>query len=72
MLRHDGALLKHGRVCVPNDLMLRNAILDEAHSSNYAMHFGSIKIYRTLKEYYWWLGMKREIVEYVAKCFVCQ
>ena len=41
-------------------------------SSAYAMHPGSTKMYRTLKEYYWWSRMKREVVEYVSKCFICQ
>ena len=29
-------------------------------------------MYRDLKERYWWVGMKREIAEYVAQCDVCQ
>ena len=71
-VRSDGALLKQGRLCVPNDASLKNAILEEAHSSAYALHPGSTKMYRTLKGYYWWPGMKREIAECVAKCLVCQ
>ncbi|TYK14495.1 putative polyprotein [Cucumis melo var. makuwa] len=30
------------------------------------------KVYRTLKKTYWWSGMKREIVEYVDRCLICQ
>ncbi|XP_059654941.1 uncharacterized protein LOC132301729 [Cornus florida] len=48
----------------------REDILDEAHNSIYAMHLGSSKMYRDLKEFYWWNNMKREIVEFVAKCLV--
>ena len=51
---------------------LKRQILEEAHISSYVMHPGSTKMYRTLKEYYWWLGMKREVAEYVSKCFICQ
>ncbi|XP_024164285.1 uncharacterized protein LOC112171315 [Rosa chinensis] len=29
-------------------------------------------MYRTLKEYYWWPNMKREIAAFVSKCLVCQ
>ena len=29
-------------------------------------------MYRDLRENYWWPGMKREISEFVGKCFVCQ
>ena len=49
------------RVCVLNFDGLRKAIMEEAHCSTYAMHFGSIKMYITIKENYWWLGIKREI-----------
>lgn len=50
--RSDGALLKHDRVCVPRDDVLKNAILEEAHNSAYALHPSSTKMYRTLKQYY--------------------
>ena len=38
---------------------LKRDIMEEAHSSAYAMHPGSTKMYRTLKEHYWWNGMKK-------------
>ncbi|KAA0042134.1 DNA/RNA polymerases superfamily protein [Cucumis melo var. makuwa] len=71
-LRTDGAIVKQGRLCVPNISELKNAILEEAHSSAYAMHPGSTKMYRTLKKTYWWSGMKQEITEYVDRCLICQ
>ncbi|TYK24155.1 Transposon Ty3-G Gag-Pol polyprotein [Cucumis melo var. makuwa] len=40
-------------LCVPSDQAIKD-ILEEAHSSTYAMHPGSTKIYRTLKKHYWW------------------
>ena len=70
-IRDDGALVIGFRLCVPTAEELKRQVLEEAHSSNYAMHPGSTKMYRTLKEYYWWSGMKREVVEYVSKCFIC-
>ncbi|KAA0041710.1 putative retroelement [Cucumis melo var. makuwa] len=39
-LRTDGTIVKQGRLCVPNISELKNAILEEAHSSAYAMHPG--------------------------------
>ena len=71
-IRDDGALVIGSRLCVPATEELKRQILEEAHSSAYAMHPGSTKMYRALKEYYWWLGMKREVAEYVSKCFICQ
>ena len=37
-----------------------------------SMHPGTTKMYRDLKKYFWWLGMKREMVEYMARYFTCQ
>ncbi|XP_050935179.1 uncharacterized protein LOC127143922 [Cucumis melo] len=69
-LRGDGALMKYDRLCVPNGQVIKDQILEEAHSSAYAMHPRSTKMYRTLKKHYWWPGMKREISEYVPKCLI--
>ena len=44
---------------------LRKMIMEEAHCSAYAMHPGSTKMYRTIKENYWWSGMKRDSRIYV-------
>ncbi|TYK30559.1 Transposon Ty3-G Gag-Pol polyprotein [Cucumis melo var. makuwa] len=71
-LRTDGVIAKQGRLCVSNISELKNAILEEAHSSAYAMNPGSTKMYRTLKKTYWWSGMKQEIAEYVDRCLICQ
>ncbi|KAA0049993.1 putative polyprotein [Cucumis melo var. makuwa] len=37
-LRTDGAIVKQGRLCASNISELKNVILEEAHSSAYAMH----------------------------------
>ncbi|WRX27653.1 Reverse transcriptase domain - like 10 [Theobroma cacao] len=64
--------IQRDRVCVLEGNQLRQAIMEEAHSSAYALHLGSTKMYRTIRENYWWPGMKRDIVEFIAKCLVCQ
>jgi hypothetical protein len=71
-VREDGTLLFRQRVCVPNVPELRKEILEESHNSPYVMHPGITKMYRTLKETYWWSGMKRDVANYVATCEVCQ
>ncbi|OMO86567.1 reverse transcriptase [Corchorus capsularis] len=71
-LRDDGVLQKLGRVCVPDNEELKQAVLEEAHSSAYALHPGSTKMYRTIRESYWWSGMKKDIAEFVSRCLVCQ
>ncbi|XP_039133251.1 uncharacterized protein LOC120270302 [Dioscorea cayenensis subsp. rotundata] len=68
----DGILVFQGRVCIPRDVGLISAILEEPHSSAYAIHPDNTKMYRTIRENYWWSGMMREIAEFVGRCLVCQ
>ncbi|KAA3483598.1 reverse transcriptase [Gossypium australe] len=71
-LNSEGVLCFHGRVCVPREFELRQSILWEAHSSPYAMHPGGNKLYRDLRELYWWPGLKREVTDFVSKFLTCQ
>ena len=71
-LREDGTMVMGQRLCVPDVGDVRREIMEEAHSSAYAMHPGSTKMYHTLKEHYWWKGMKRDIAEFVSRCLTCQ
>ncbi|KAB2617405.1 S ribonuclease [Pyrus ussuriensis x Pyrus communis] len=68
----DGMLMLEGRMFVPKSVELKKEILDEAHISAYAMHPGATKMYHTIRPFYYWPGMKREIAEYVSRCAVCQ
>ena len=66
-------MLFKSRLCVPKrNEELKIEILEEAHSAAYAAHPGSTKMYRTLKDYYWWPNMKREIAAFVSRCLICQ
>ena len=71
-VNEDGVLYYKDRVCVPDDNDLRKAILEEAHSGSFAIHPGSTKMYQDLKMSFLWSGMKRDVSEFVTKCFVCQ
>ncbi|XP_016700252.1 uncharacterized protein [Gossypium hirsutum] len=65
---NDGILCFRGRICVPKDVGLRQAILREAHSSSYVMHPNGKKMYHEFRKLYWWLGLKRKdydcVIEY--------
>ncbi|GJT62324.1 putative nucleotidyltransferase, ribonuclease H [Tanacetum coccineum] len=63
----DGAML-----CVPNDQALREKVMMEAHSSPFTIHPGSTKMYKDLKQYFWWNGMKQDVATFVSKCMTCQ
>ena len=60
------------RLCVLNDGDLRRELLEEAHCSKFGIHLGGTKMYRDLKQNYWWPGMKRDIARFVAQYLVRQ
>ena len=68
----DGMLMQENRMYVPSNAELKRELLDEAHISAYAMHPGGTKTYHTIRPFYYWPGMKREIAEYVSRCAICQ
>ncbi|KAM2560814.1 hypothetical protein TB1_011950 [Malus domestica] len=68
----DGMLMQENKMYVPNKAQLKKEILDEAHTSAYATHPGGTKMYHTIRPFYYWLGMKREIDEYMIRCAICQ
>nr|GEZ91228.1 retrotransposon protein, putative, Ty3-gypsy subclass [Tanacetum cinerariifolium] len=71
-LDDDNVLWQDTRLVVPNDATLREALLTEAHSSPFSVHLSSTKMYHNLKQYFWWSGMKRDVVTFVARCLMCQ
>ncbi|WVZ24011.1 hypothetical protein V8G54_002555 [Vigna mungo] len=71
-LSNDGILRFQGRVCVPTKDDLKRLILEEGHKSSLSIHPGMTKMYRDLKESFWWSRMKKDVAEFVASCLVCQ
>ena len=65
-------ILFKDRICVPNNKDIKKEILLEAHTTPYSLYPGTTKMYKDLKKHYWCPGMKKDIVEFVAKCLTCQ
>ncbi|KAK8708586.1 hypothetical protein V6N13_059624 [Hibiscus sabdariffa] len=72
LVKLDGVLYFKNRMCVPNDEVLRNVMLDEAHQSSFSIHPRSVKMCKDLKPLYWWPEMKAAITDYVSRCLTCQ
>nr|GEU56951.1 putative reverse transcriptase domain-containing protein [Tanacetum cinerariifolium] len=49
-----GVIWYDNKLCVPDDSSLREAVLNEAYSSPFSIHPGSTKMYRDLKQNFWW------------------
>ncbi|KAL4324432.1 hypothetical protein GQ457_11G024800 [Hibiscus cannabinus] len=71
-INQDGVLCFRGRYCLPRQSELKRVILREAHDSPYSMHWGAEKMYKNLRERYWWKGLKRDVVRFVSHCLTCQ
>lgn len=70
-IHFDGGLYFQGRLCVPDDPEFKNKILEKAHKSQYSIHPSRTKMYKNLRNMYWWNNMKREVAQYVQCCLVC-
>ena len=58
VLSDDGILRFRARLCVPNDGDLKRKLLEEAHCSRLAIHPRGTKMYKDLRQNYWWSSMK--------------
>jgi hypothetical protein len=64
-------LLYKNRVYVPNVRELKLTILKEMHNVAYVGHLGYQKTMAAVKSHYFWPGLKKENVEYIARCMEC-
>ena len=46
--------------------------MEETHNTKFTMHRGGTKMYRDMREIFWWPRMKKEIDEFVAQCLQYQ
>ena len=68
----EGILRFRSRLCVPDDTGLRREIMAAAHQSVYTVHPRWTKMYRDLRQHYWWSRMKVDVADFVARCLTCQ
>ncbi|KAF8088717.1 hypothetical protein N665_0532s0076 [Sinapis alba] len=62
----SGMYMYRNRVCVPDDKLLKKEILQQTHHSRFSIHPGNTKMYRDLKRYYHWPGMKKDVATFVS------
>jgi hypothetical protein len=46
--------------------------MKEAHRAIYCVHPGVKKMYENMRKLFFWVGMKHDVVHFVAKCLECQ
>ena len=69
---YNGILWFGARLCVFTAGDLRSRIIGKVYSSAYIIHLGANKMYQDLRMYYWWRGMKRDIIDFVVRCSTYQ
>jgi len=68
VIHEDGIIRFHNRVCVLLVAELKKKILDEGHNSSHLVHLGGNKLYKDLKQMFWWSNMKQEVVDVYLTC----
>lgn len=67
-----GWLRRNRRLCVPQVGSLLKKILEEAHRSKMTIHPRGDKMYKDIKGVFVQAGMKKDMVEFVSQCLICQ
>ena len=65
-------LFFQGKNYIPKNYELRQEITSQFHDKITAGHSGEIETLNTIKEHYWWPGMRTFIKNYVKGCGICQ
>jgi hypothetical protein len=61
-----------GKQYVPKDQELRRDILKLFHDHKTAGHPGELETYNSVKQHYWWPGLRIFVKNYVKGCGICQ
>lgn len=61
-----------GRLVVGDDRELKYMILQALHSSPMGGHLGVRAIYYRVRQLFFWLGLKKEVTDFVVACMTCQ
>jgi Integrase zinc binding domain len=57
---------------VPSDVELQREIVQRYHDHPTAEHPGELQTFNTVKEHYWWPGLRVFIKNYIQGCGICQ
>ena len=57
---------------IPDNINVKDQLLEELHSSAAAGHLGSAKTYERVTRRFWWPGIRADVMEYCSKCIPCQ
>ena len=64
-------LFYKGKNYIPKDLDLQRYIVKQHHDAETAGHPGELETYNTVRQHYWWPGMRTFVNNYVKGCGIC-
>ncbi|PNX64261.1 hypothetical protein L195_g053928, partial [Trifolium pratense] len=68
----DGLAFFKGKLFLPTHSSFKQVLLEEFHASPLGGHSGIHRTYGRLQENVFWFGMRKDVVEFVKNCSVCQ
>lgn len=69
---HDGVLRYKNRIWLGNNKSLQLKVLAALHCSPLGGHSGIPVTYSKLKQYFAWIGIKKDVHDFVKSCTICQ
>ena len=71
-LATGGLVRFRDKIYVPDNSELKKVILREFHAKTYLGHPGYQKTWTAVKKFYYWSNLKRDVANFLARCFDCQ
>lgn len=72
MINDKGILIYRGIIYIPQKGEIKQIIMAEHHQNPYARHSSYQKMITSMKKELFWLGMKKEAMQYLTTCHECQ
>jgi hypothetical protein len=69
---NDVLVTYKGRLYIPKFDGLNRFMMDELHKRPYTSHLGYPKMITSTRKLFYWLGLKKDIADYLTKCLECQ
>jgi hypothetical protein len=64
--------LSDNRLWVPNNPMVKNAVIYECHDRPHVGHVGTLKTQNLVERQFWWPTIQKDVRKYVQCCHSCQ
>jgi hypothetical protein len=71
-LEVDGLLRYRGRMYIPENGDIRSITRKESHRALYCAHPDVKKMYADMRQRFFWVAMKHDVVHFITKCLECR